>query len=173
MFDRNTSGLAIGRVAVSTAGQPDIVKREPFRPDLLPSLSFFRGDREIKIGDLSPTEIPPDLGFLTAVYVLKNLNSDDDFRVQHIRVPSNEFHRRIATVVLLLTSIWLIFSYLGTDFHLRRPPVWGYVVIGSVVTLSLLCLVLLWNQLRMIQKIFGGFIWVRLCQFRLLSAKYF
>ena len=44
----------------------------------------------------------------------------------------------IATVVLLLTSIWLIFSYLGTDFHLRRPPVWGYVVIGSVVTLSLL-----------------------------------
>ena len=41
-------------------------------------------------------------------------------------------------MVLLLTSIWLIFSYLGTDFHLRRPPVWGYVVIGSVVTLSLL-----------------------------------
>ena len=138
VFDRNTSGLAIGRVAVSTAGQPDIVKRGPFRPDLLPSLSFFRGDREIKIGDLSPTEIPPDLGYLTAVYVLKNLNSDEDFRVQHIRVPSNEFHRRIATVVLLFTSIWLIFSYMGTDFHLRRPPVWGYVVIGCVVTLSLL-----------------------------------
>ena len=138
VFDRNTSGLAIGRVAVSTAGKPNIVKRQQFRSDLLPNLSFFRGDTEIQISDLTPTEIPPDLGLYTALFVLKNLNSSEDFTQQHIRVPSNEFHRRIATVVLLLTSIWLIFAYLGTDFHLRRPPIWGYVVIGTVIAFSLL-----------------------------------
>lgn len=103
-----------------------------------PGPTYWTKEGGIHVGNLRPEEILPGLAVNGARYVLENLFSDLDMTVQYIRVPSNEFHRRLATALLVGSVVIFVYTFLVGGLHLRRPPLGAYFFVGIVVVVALL-----------------------------------
>ena len=103
-----------------------------------PGPTYWTEEGGILVGNLRSAEILPGLAINGARYVLENLFSDVDMTVQYIRVPSNEFHRRLATALLVGSVVIFVYTFLVSGLHLRRAPLGTYFFVGMVVVVALL-----------------------------------